>query len=195
MTDNTEVSIRHPATGPRHHCTSRLCLARPEPSHRRNDRRDHCRCLRLWCALDHCCRHKLCKEGRGERHLPRVALSLADPDFLVCASLVRDRRRVVHYYRGYPDCAGDFLRDRHLGHLPDRSRVAGAPRSKADVLMLRRRFAENQAPRRFCPNHAGLAESARLAVAKVIRPCCDRAESVPLSLSSETTTSGCFCVA
>jgi uncharacterized membrane protein len=35
--------------------------------------------------------------------------------------------------RGYPACGRCFLRDRRVGYLSDRSRVAGAARSKADV--------------------------------------------------------------
>jgi hypothetical protein len=57
----------------------------------------------------------------------------ADSDVLVCAPLVRDRHGAVRYFRGHPACGSGFLRGRCVGHLPDRSRVAGAARSKADV--------------------------------------------------------------
>ncbi len=73
------------------------------------------------------------KAGRGKRDLPRVALSLADPDVLVCPPLVRDRRDAVYYLHRYPACGSGFLRGRCVGHLPDRSRLARAARSKADV--------------------------------------------------------------
>ena len=87
-------------------------------------------------------RHQLCKERRSARQLPRVALSLADPDVLVCAPLVCDRRHVVHYYRGHSACAGGFFRGRPVGYLSDHSRVAGAAGSKADVSIERTQFVD-----------------------------------------------------
>ena len=43
------------------------------------------------------------------------------------------RRHAVHHSRGHPTCDRGFFRGRRMGHLPGRSRVAGATRSKADV--------------------------------------------------------------
>ena len=83
-------------------------------------------------VLDHCRRHQLCKAGRGERHLPGVALSLADPDVLVCSPLVYHRRHAVHHSRGHPACDRVFSRPAY-GPSTGSPRVAGATRSKADV--------------------------------------------------------------
>src|SRR6266850_4389591 len=61
------------------------------------------------------------------------SLSLADPDLLVCVPLVCGRRYAVRHSGGNSACDWGFLRGRRVGHLPDRSWMAGATRWKAHV--------------------------------------------------------------
>ena len=110
-----------------------LCPARPEPFNRHNDCGDDHRRLRFWRAFDHRRRHQLPEKRRGARDLPRVTLSLADSDVLVCPALVSDRRVFLRDFHRHSARNGGFHRRRRVGHLPDRSRVAGAARSKTDV--------------------------------------------------------------
>jgi hypothetical protein len=63
MSCNTAAPATAPAPGLVTVTHLVYALQRPEPSDRRDDRGDHCRCLRLWCAFDHCRRYQLCKEG------------------------------------------------------------------------------------------------------------------------------------